>query len=251
MPLIPPPSLAASAGAADGVSHAKKQPARVVAPEDRKLAASDELTAAETGGWFSRYAAHGLTDITHVEGVTRFVELHAATKPALRALSLVAKTISEAKFLRVMEGFRYGFGALASLATGYEQYKASPMTTVLFRDADAGLAGAVDFAFGVSMPIVALIDGVLNFALPKVAPNIKVASGGFISGNLATAVRGLVAVAEGYGTGQFSAAKAFAKKATDGDYGVIFEGGAALCGKIAQTIRATPIKARFPVAVPA
>ncbi len=245
-PLIQPPSSTAGAPTAKPEAEATKATARVIAPEDRQLAVSDELTAAETGGWFSRYAGHGLTDVTHVEHVTRLVELHAATKPVLRALSVVAKSISDAKFLRVMEGFRYGFGALASVATGYEQYKASPMKTVLFRDVDAGLAGAVDFAFGVAMPIVALVDGILNFALPKIAPGIKVASGGFISGNLASAVRGLVALAEGYATGDFSAASAFAKKAQSGDFGAIFEGGAALCGQVAAGIRATPIKARFP-----
>lgn len=223
------------------MSPIKPAPARVApqpqADDDTKLAVSDELTAAETAGWTARHAPQVLNAVTHVEAVSRFAELHSAAKPLLRALSLVAKNLSDVKVAKSLEIARYGFGALASVATGYEQYKVSTAKTDTFRDIDAVVGGCVDFVFGALMPVTALIDGTLNFVLPKIAPDIKVKSGGFISGNLATAVRGAVAYLEGAATGDYGAAELFQKKAEKGEYGVVFQGGFAAAQRLAKLVR--------------
>ena len=161
-------------------------------------------------------------------------------KPGLRFLSVVSDFLSQDGVLKTFDRLRYGFGALASLATGYEQYQISPMKTDTFRNIDAGVAGAVDFAFGVTLPIIALLDGILNFALPKIAPDIKVKSGGFISGNLASLVRGGVALLEGVCTGDYGAAKTFASKARSGECGVLFEGGVKMFDALAKMVRTQP-----------
>lgn len=205
--------------------------------DDTKLAVSDELTAAETAGWTARHAPQVLNAVAHVEAVSRFAELHSAAKPVLRGLSLVGKQLSDVKLAKSFEVARYGFGALASIATGYEQYKVSTTKTDAFRDIDAVVGGCVDFVFGVLMPVTALIDGTLNFVLPKIAPDIKVKSGGFISGNLATAVRGAVAYLEGVATGDFGAAELFQKRAEKGEYGVVFQHGFAAAHRLGKLVR--------------
>ncbi len=221
---------------------APKAPVAAPAPaeaegDQTKLALSDELTAAETGGWTARHAPQVLNAVAHVEAVSRFAELHAGLKPLLRGVSLVAKHLSDVKVAKSLELARYGFGALASIATGYEQYKASTTTTDSFRDVDAVVGGTVDFLFGVALPVTALIDGVLNFVLPKLAPDIKTKSGGFISGNLSTAVRGAVALLEGAATGDYRGARAFQKKADQGEYGVVFQGGFAAARRLTKLVR--------------
>ena len=231
----PPPALPAQQ-----VGAPKHPP---ISDDDRKLANSDKLTAAETGGWTARHAPTVIEAVTHVEAVSRFAELHSAIKPGLRALSLVSKLLSESHVAKTLEVARYGFGALASVATGYEQYKGSPAKGEIFKGIDAAIGGSTDFVFGVMFPVAALIDGMLNFALPKMAPELKVRAGGFLSGNLQSAIHGAVALAEGVVTGDYGAAKAFQKKAEDGELGMFFEGGFALAKKLTKAMQNTSFSA--------
>lgn len=202
------------------------------------LAVSDDMTAVETGWVAMRGVAPAVAgSAARAEALSRFAELPAVARPLFRTLALAAKPLNyvgSADGLATIHGARVGFGALASVATGFEQYEASTAHTKTFKDLDAAVGGSVDFVFGMALPVTALIDGVLNFALPKIAPNIKAESGGFISGNLATAVRGAVALTEGVVTGDFGAAKEFGAKAAAGDYGLLFKGGSAACSKLAD-----------------
>jgi hypothetical protein len=231
------PKLAASAAsAAAPASQARESKSPAVTDDDRKLATSDKLTAAETGGWTAKHAPTVLDAMTHAETVARFAELHGAIKPGLRALSLVSKLLGERHVAKTLEAARYGFGALASLATGYEQYRGSPAKREAFKDLDAVIGGSTDFVFGIACPVAALIDGVLNFALPKAAPELKVRAGGFLSGNLQSVIHGAVALAEGVVTGDFVAVKGFAIKAERGELGVFFEGGFALARVMTKAV---------------
>jgi hypothetical protein len=206
------------------------------AAADHKLARSDKLTAAETAGWF---AERVMSSAGHLEALARFSRESTVIRPVLRLLFAGASTVTKNQLLKGTGIARFGFGALASIATGVEQYSASTARTSAGRKVDAVLAGAVDFLFGVAMPVTALVDGALNFALPLIAPDIKKKSGGFISGNLATAVRGAVALTEGVFTGDYRGIREFKQQAASGEYGVLFQGLANAEKKLSDGLAAT------------
>jgi hypothetical protein len=124
----------------------------------------------------------------------------------------------------VLAGARATFGMLASIATGVEQYALTTAQTRTGKIVDAALGGAVDMVFGMVLPEVALLDGALNFLLPKLAPHVKQQAGQFVSGSLGTAVRGAVTVVEAVLTGNYKGVHDFDARAKSGEYGIVFKG---------------------------